>query len=324
MTTNAASESAIPPSDAISILLLVWQKKLLVAACMVTAFFLGILYLNTAIPTYTTELRVTAASSSSGSIGSRLGNLGGLAAAAGLGIGSSSKAEPFDLYLEALTSRGVADKLAADRRVMTTIFSREWDVRRQAWVAPPLTMSQTVKSVLGLGEKAWRPPDGARLRDYLQRELVITKSTKTPVTAIGYDARDPDFGVYLLSRIDEYADLQVRTRALQQARDYQAYLSSVLPGVMIADARRSLADSLVQQYEAAMMAQSSVSYAAVALSAPQASVGPTKPKAIIVVALSLLLGLVVGLVVALVDFRAIAARARGLDAASDGMADRSA
>jgi uncharacterized protein involved in exopolysaccharide biosynthesis len=151
------------------------------------------------------------------------------------------------------------------------------------------------------------------LRDYLQRELVITKNSKTPVTAIGYDARDPDFGVYLLTKLDEYADLQVRSRALQQARDYQAYLTSVLPTVLIADARRSLAESLTQQYEAVMMAQSSVSYAAVALSAPQASVGPTKPKAMIVIALSLLLGLVVGLVIAVVDFSGIAARARGVD-----------
>ena len=316
MTTNKLSEVAIPPTDAISILVLVWQRKWIVAACVAMAFFAGIFYLRNSTPIYTIELRVTAASSSSNSIGSRLGNLGGLAAAAGLGIGTSSNAEPFDLYLEALTSRGVADKLAADRRVMTKIFSREWDDRRQTWVAPPLTMAQTVKSVLGIGEKAWRPPDGARLRDYLQRELVIIKSAKSPVTAIGYDARDPDFGIYLLTRIDEYADLQVRTRALQQARDYQAYLASVLPGVLIADARRSLANSLVQQYEAIMMAQSSLSYAAVALSAPQASVGPTKPKTIIVIALSLLLGLVAGLVIALVDFGGIATRVRGLDAPS--------
>jgi uncharacterized protein involved in exopolysaccharide biosynthesis len=312
LTSNDASEPAIPTTDAISILLLVWQKKWLVAACMVAAFFGGIVYLNIAIPTYTTELRVTAATSSSGSIANRLGNLGGLAAAAGLGIGSSSKAEPFDLYLEALTSRGVADKLAADQHIMTTIFSREWDDRRKAWVAPPLTTTQSVKSLLGLREKPWRPPDGARLRDYLLRELVITKNTKTPVTAVGYDARDPDFGVYLLTKLDEYADLQVRSRALQQARDYQSYLTSVLPGVLIADARRSLAESLVEQYEAVMMAQSTVSYAAVALSKPQASIGPTKPKAMIVIALSLLLGLVVGLMLAIVDFRGIAARARNL------------
>ena len=310
LITDTASDPAIPPNDAITIMLLIWQKKWLVVSCMVAAFFLGVLYLHVAVPTYTTELRVTSASSSNSSLSSRLGNLGGLAAAAGLGIGSSSKAEPFDLYLEALTSRGVADKLAADRRIMTTIFNREWDNRRQTWEAPPQTPVQIVKSLLGIGEKPWRAPDGARLRDYLQREIVITKSTKTPVTSIGYDARDPDFGVYLLSRLDEYADLQVRSRALQQARDYQAYLSKVLPDVMIADARRSLADSLVQQYEAVMMAQSTVSYAAIALSTPQASVGPTKPKALIVLALSLLLGLIVGLVIAVVDFKEIAARTR--------------
>lgn len=308
MSSNSALESEAPSADAANLLVLVWQKKWRVVGAMVVALLLGIAYLNIATPIYTTELRVTAAASSTNSIANRLGSLGGLAAAAGLGISSSSKAEPFDLYLDALTSREVADRLAADPRIMRTIFKREWDEARGGWHDPGKSPVQILRSVLLIGNPPWRAPDGARLRDYLQREIVITKSNKTPITLVGYDARDADFGTYLLARMNEQADYQVRSRALKQAMDYQDYLTSILPTVVLAEARRSLADSLTEQYEAVMMARSTVSYAATALSAPQASIAPTKPKAVIVLVVSLLLGLIVGILLAIIDFRGIRAR----------------
>lgn len=309
MNSNFALENETPTSDAAGLLILIWQKKWRVAGAMAAALIIGIAYLNVATPTYTTELRVTAAASSSNSIASRLGSLGGLAAAAGLGISSSAKAEPFDLYLDALTSRDVADRLADDPKIMQTIFRREWDASRRTWVEPGKSPVQILRSVLLIGNPPWRAPDGARLRDYLQREIVITKSSKSPITLVGYDARDADFGVYLLGKMNEQADYQVRTHALQQAMDYQAYLTSILPTVVLAEARRSLADSLTEQYEAVMMARSTVAYSANPLSAPQASIAPTKPKAIIVLAISLLLGLVIGIMLAIIDFSGVRARA---------------
>jgi uncharacterized protein involved in exopolysaccharide biosynthesis len=298
------------PVDAVDMLITLWRRKWRVAAGMLAGLVVAIIYLNTSTPTFTTELRVTAAASTTNSIANRLGSLGGLAAAAGLGISSSSKAEPFDLYLDALTSREVADRLAQDSRIMRTLFSAEWDRERMAWRNPGPSPVARLRSLLLIGNPPWRAPNGQRLRDYLQRTIVITKSNKSPITMIGYDARDPDFGVYLLSRMNAEADSQVRRRALRQAREYQSYLASVLPGVLLAEVRRSLADALTEQYQAVMMAQSNVSYAAVTVSAPQASTAPTKPKATIVIALGLLLGAVVGIFIAVVDFGGIAARAR--------------
>lgn len=308
MNSSPAPAADAPPLDAASLLILIWHRKWRVVSAVAVALIVGIVYLNVAKPTYTTELRVTAAASSSNSIANRLGNLGGLAAAAGLGISSSSKAEPFDLYLEALTSREVADRLASDPRIIRTIFAGEWDSAQRKWRQPGPSAVQIMRSLLLIGNPPWRAPDGARLREYLQRDIVITKSSKTPITLIGYDAKDPAFGIYLLEKMNEQADSQVRARALKQAMDYQAYLTGVLPGVALAEVRRSLADSLTEQYEAVMMARSTVSYAAVALSAPQSSVLPTKPKALIVLAVSLVIGVIIGILLAIIDFGGIKAR----------------
>jgi uncharacterized protein involved in exopolysaccharide biosynthesis len=301
--TDPAPETAGPAPDAIGMLVLIWQKKWLVAGIILACLVAGIVFLNVTERTYTTELKVTAAASSPNSIGSRLGNLGGLAAAAGLSIGGSSKAEPFEMYLEALTSRDVADALAKDRRIMTTIFAREWSPATRQWQQPPASAVQVIKSAIGLADPPWRAPDGARLQNYLERRLVITKSVKSPVTIIGYDASDPAFGVHLLAQLNRAADAEVRQRALLQANDYKAYLASVLPGVAIADVRASLAASLTEQYEAIMMAQSSVPYAAVALGGPKASLAPTKPKVTIVLALAILIGIILAVFVAVVDLR---------------------
>lgn len=302
MTTGSSPE-VHQGLDFSGILILVWRRKFRVLAIIAASFALGVFYLQVAQKSYATELKVTAAASSSNSIGSRLGNLGGLAAVAGLPIGGSSKAEPFDLYLEALTSRSVSDRLAKDPLIMRTIFSRDWDSDRRIWRQPLPTVTESARALLGLGNVPWRAPDGARLREYLQREIVITKNSKTPITMIGYEAVDPAFGVHLLAEMNRLADNQVRVGALQRATEFQAYLTGVLPTVGLAEVRQSLATALTQQYESVMMAKSTLAYSALALSAPQVSLAPTRPKVTIILALSLLLGVIVGLAAALVDFR---------------------
>lgn len=301
MNANFVPDTDDRTFDLAQVVHLVWQKKWLLVAITLASLLMGIAYLKLLTPTYTVELRVTAAASSSNSIANRLGNLGGLAAAAGLPIGGSTKAEPFDLYLEALTSREVADELARDQRIMTRIFAREWDAQAHRWKQPDMSIFQSVKYLLTLGDPPWRAPDGARLRDFLQRKVLVSKSAKSPITLIGIDAEDPEFGIYLLSRMNSAADTSVRKRALAQANDYKDYLASVLPTIELADVRLSLADSLTRQYEAVMMARSSVPYAAMAISHPQASLLPTKPKVAITLALFLLIGIVIGLTVAIFD-----------------------
>jgi uncharacterized protein involved in exopolysaccharide biosynthesis len=303
LNTHPAPETAGQTPDAIGVLLVVWQKKWLVAGIVLASLLAGIVFLNLATRTYTTELKVTAAASSANSIANRLGNLGGLAAAAGLSIGGSSKAEPFEMYLEALTSRNVADTLAKDQRIMTTIFARDWDPAAKQWQQPSATPAELVKSFIGVADPPWRAPDGARLQNYLERRLVVTKSVKSPVTIIAYDAQDPAFGLHLLQQLNRAADDEVRQRALLQANEYKAYLSTLLPTVAIADVRSSLAASLTEQYEAVMMAKSSVPYAAVALGGPKASLAPTKPKVAIVLALAILLGVVIAVSIAVFDIR---------------------
>src|SRR4051812_42947008 len=91
-----------PSLDIFDLTARLWQRKLVVGVTIIAVFALAVLYLNLTVPTYTGELKVTAASSSQPSLSSRLGNLGGLAAIAGVSVGMPSKAEPFDLYIQAL------------------------------------------------------------------------------------------------------------------------------------------------------------------------------------------------------------------------------
>lgn len=292
-----------PTNELVVVLAKVWQRKFVVLACILAGLLAAVVFLNVVKPTHGVEMRVTAAASSQNGIANRLGNLGGLAAIAGLPIGGSSKAEPFDLYLEALKSRELAGQLARDPRIMRTIFAKEWSARDQRWVRPAPGVAAVVKTGLGLGSPVWRAPDAARLQDYLAREILVTKNAKTPVTVVEYDAVDPQFGVYLLTAIDAAADRQIRSRALRQAVAYRAYLAETLPTVALAEVRRSLADALSEQFETIMMASSDdVPYAAVSLGTPAASVLPTKPKITIVLAVGLIAGLMLGVIAALVDF----------------------
>lgn len=297
------------------LLAVLWQRKLVVLAWMVVGLGVAIAYLNVARQTYSAELRVTAAASSSNAISSRLGNLGGLAAVAGLPLGGSNKAEPFDLWIEALHSRQVADVLARDPRIMQTIFETEWDPATSSFKQPEAGLLSGVRMMLGLPARTWRAPDGARLQVYLQKEVLVGKNAKSPITIIGYRAEDPEFGTYLLQQLYLASDQDVRARSLAQAKDYRDYLTTVLPTVDLADVRQSLAKALADQYEIVMMASSSAPYAALQVGAPQASLVPTSPRVAISLLLGLLLGLLVGVAAALID---VGATIRQIKAAGSG------
>jgi len=278
----------------------VWRNKWIVIAATFLGLIGAVFYLRTAPSIYTAELRVTASSSSNGS-GSN-SRLAGLASLAGLSNDSGAAASPFDLYLEALTSREVASALAKDDRVMRVTFAGDWDATRHVWHEPKSlrrTIGRQLKTILGIPIQNWHPPGGAELQAFIKGNLSIERGAKSPVTVIRLDHGDPEFAVYLLKRTNEVADSLIKMETRRRAVDYSQYLSDRLRTVTLAEHREALATALGEQERSAMLASSQLPYAATALEHPAASMGPTKPRASSVLAFGILLGLAAGTLAAL-------------------------
>lgn len=286
-----------------------------IAGCAGAGLLGSALFLHSATPEYRTEMHVAPAASSSGGK-SQLGGLGGLAAIAGVSLGGSSQSViPFDLYLETLTSRALAEALAKDEVVMRSAFKAEWDEGTQRWREPRSLVRSVVKgvgSVLGVKRPAWRAPEAAELQEFIRRNVVVKKpDTKdAPITKLMLDSVNPKFASYLLVHMTRIADDRVRRNNLETASSYATYLSQKLRTEMVAEYRRDLSQALAEQEKSIMMASSSAPYAAMIIEEPTTATKPVRPNAILVLMLGLVGGAMLGCLIALINFRELWGRLR--------------
>lgn len=268
-----------------------------VLAGLVGAF----IYLNFATPRYAAVLHISPASSTASGMGGTLGQIGSLAAMAGVSVRQASTgATPFELYLDRMQSRSMAEQLARNQRVMRSIFNTEWDVVTRTWHQPPSLfggVGAALRMLAGQPARVWRPPDAARLQDYLQKKLGIVppKPKDPPITTLVYEHRDPAFAVYLLTEMHTIADADVRRSSLFRARQYALHLAQKLAETPITEHRQSLSEALLEQQRAIMMATSSASFAAIPTEPATASLEPVSPKVVQTLIVGLAIGTLIGL-----------------------------
>lgn len=280
--------------DIAGLLRFIWSKKLLI--CVTVAIFLvmAAIYLRIATYTYSVELQVTAAPNSGGdSLNSALGSLSGLASIAGINLAGGQNATQFELYLEGLHSREVAEAVMKDRSLLPVIFQGEWNQQQQRFQQPrdPLAgVKRVIKYILGVPVRPWQAPNAARMQDYLQTFIKIRRNPKSPVVTIQTNHRDPDFAKRLLSRVHNETDRKLRAMALARSQEYIRYLSQQLEIVQVAEHRLAIAQALSEQEKMRMMTSADIPFAAEPFGEPAASFKPTRPQPVILLAASIFAG----------------------------------
>lgn len=299
------TEEPTRPVDLLGGVKLLLARWWLLLAGAALGFFIAVTVLHFMTPRYTVAYKITPTSTGSNSLSSGMGGIGSLAAIAGVSIGAGkSGATSFELYIDALSSRAMAVRLAEDPEIMHAAFADQWDQRAGAWREPSdlgYSIIEGGKTIVGYPPRRWQPPAAADLQRYLERKIVVQLpgTRDPPITTISTDQFDPAFGQHLLAQLDNQADTLVRREALDRATRYSAYLAKRLPISTIAEVRSYLAGALADQEKAIMMASSGASYAALVVQPAVSSLRPTTPNYPLIAILGLVGGLFAGGVVAL-------------------------
>nr|WP_310523663.1 Wzz/FepE/Etk N-terminal domain-containing protein [Polymorphobacter sp.] len=275
----------------------IWLVALVMALCLAAA----VIYLRNADYTYTAALRIAPAPASARE-STGLGALGNLASLTGVTL-ESLPATPFRLYVEGVSSREVAVRLANDPELMHRAFAREWDARNRRWDEPASLTTGLRNAVLGLvgaPVPRWSAPDAARLQSFLATRIGVNQNPKTPLVTISMDTTDRQFGIKFLTRLNTTIDTWLREKTLARTNQNIAYLTGRLPGVTQADHRQALFATLSAQEQRLMMARNPAAFAAETFGQIGASSTPTSPRQVPILTLALALGLIFGLVLALV------------------------
>jgi hypothetical protein len=268
-------------------------------AGMLAALLITLVWLNRTDYVYTAQLRVYAAPSTSGA--SKPTPLGGLASLAGLTTGAAEAVTPFRFYLDGLASPAIAQRLAADPKLLRQMFPAEWDAQTGGWRRPPSLLGSLRRgfgAVLGLPELGWTPPGPERVQEFIATNVGVRQSVRTPLVALTYDSPDPVFAVAFLQRLHQETDAYVREQQIVRTRANIAYLAERLQAVTITDQRAALLFQLTEQERQAMLTAADTAYAAEPFDDVTVSTDPTRPKVVPLLAGAALAGLLLGTVAA--------------------------
>ncbi|MFQ3666187.1 MAG: hypothetical protein SNJ79_09200 [Sphingomonadaceae bacterium] len=287
----------------LDLLITVMRGWRIIAASMVAALVVMVVYLNLASYRYTGELKVTVTQSGAGSLSSSLRNLSGLASIAGIQLPQDGGEIAFLRYRETLRSAAAARALAADEHLMQRMFRAEWDeesgrfVERRGVIGGIISLG---KRLLGVPVYAWQEPDSSRVQAYLDRRVSVTQDQRRPLLVITFQDEDPEFARHFLERLHAEVDGGLRRRALEQATSNIAYLEQKLQSTSVAEHRAALSEALGEQERVRMLAESGADFAAEPIGIVAVSDRPTFPRPALFLAGALLFGLLCGAVLTLV------------------------
>ena len=287
-----------PADDEIDLLELartIWDGRWLITFVAAAVFAVGSAYLHVAERTYTITLTAKPVQADEGP---SLGGFSGLASLAGISLpsGSSSDFLSFPLMMAAPE---VTVRLVDDPVIMQRLFATEWDAQASIWRAPERSAAGTavraLKQVLtGDLPPDYRKPDAQRLVEAFEEILSTSLDSKSGLLKIVVTHADPEFGQYLALEVFKATDAHFRDSFLTTGANSVEFYKTQLARARAAEHREALARVIASEEQKLMLATRSSYFVADILTGPTASLGPTAPRASMVLALSLVLGLIAG------------------------------
>ena len=219
---------------------ILWRGKRTVIAAT-TIFALGsIAYALLATEIYRAEvLLAPAAEQSTPMIG---GQLGGLAALAGLSVGEGNDV----VSLAVLQSREFARDFIEQLDLMPIFFEEEWDAEKNRWREDDPTKAPDVR-------------DGVK---FFHKEIFeVSEERRTGLVTVAIEWTDPDVAAEWASILVHRLNDRLRERALQEAQTNVAYLRSEMAKATLVTLQESIGRLLEAELPKLMLAKGNEEFA---------------------------------------------------------------
>jgi hypothetical protein len=248
---------------------------------------------------YTVALNITAVNAGNSP---KLAGLAGLAGIAGISLPSDAEGG-FDMFLRNVHSDALAQRLISRKpEVARAVFVREWNVQQGHWQQPTDNLrglKNLVKVILGMPRRAWQPPNSDKMREFVEKNVVVTREKKEPAAQLTIETEDPHMGVILLHNLHSELDRLLQERSVQRTSAYIAYLENKIPTVTIEKQRNALYDILSEQEKLRMIASASTAFSAESFGKPYILPKPTSPRIPLVIGLGVMASFVVAILCAI-------------------------
>lgn len=267
------SKQTANPSDLglFEIVALVWREKVTFLVTVFVVGLVGVLYALLATPVYKADLVMTPAGQRSPT--ASLGQLSGLAALAGVNIGSESNATP----LAVLRSKEFAEEFIRENK-LEKILVEDYD----------------------------DPIENFDIRDALEVFLrdvrVITEDKKAGTVTLSMYWKDPQLAANWANLYVIRLNAQLRSRALAESERNVKFLQQEIANNSIVSVQQSVGRILEAEMQQYMLAKGEIEYAYKVVDRAAPPKLRESPKRALVVLLAILAGVVIAVFVVIINY----------------------
>jgi uncharacterized protein involved in exopolysaccharide biosynthesis len=223
------------------------------------------------------------------SLGDMLGQLGGIAALAGLESGG--KGSPTEEALAVLRSREFTERFIADRHLLPRLFAKKWDAAAGKW-------------------HGQEPTPARAFRYFNERIRAVDQDRKTGLITVQIDWTDRKEAAQWANELVAQLNQEMRARAISEADASLGYLAKELQTTAVVPVRDAISHLIESQVKRRMMADVTEEYAfrIVDHALPPDADDPLRPKKLLMFVAGPLVGLLLGVLLVLMASSPVARR----------------
>lgn len=202
--------------------------------------------------------------------------LGGIAALAGMNIGSGDSVEA----VATLKSREFAREFIEERGLLTVFFADAWDAANQRWLV----------------EDPGKQPDIRDAVRYFRDEMLrVNEDRATGLVTLAIEWTDPVLAAEWASVLVDRLNSRMRERALKEAETNVAYLQQELAQTNVVTLQQAVGRLLESELQKLMLARGTQEFAFRVIDSAEPPKRRVRPKRALIVIVGTLAGGVVGL-----------------------------
>ncbi|NHA15459.1 Wzz/FepE/Etk N-terminal domain-containing protein [Thioalkalivibrio sp. XN279] len=246
-----------------------WRGKWLIIAVTSVFTVSAVTYALTASQWYRAEVVLAPAEEeTSASLG---GQLGGLAALAGVSVGGRGSAEA----IAGLKSREFAREFIEDFDLLPVFFAEKWDSQQERW--------------RGDAPEEW-PDVRDAVRYFHENVLEVSEDGQTRMVTLGVEWTQPELAAEWANALVQRLNSRLRERALREAEANVAYLQSEFARANVVTLQQSIGRLLESELQKLMLARGNDDFAFRVVDAASPPKQSVRPKRTLIVLVGTFLG----------------------------------
>jgi uncharacterized protein involved in exopolysaccharide biosynthesis len=273
---NDIAESPVYEISLLATSRFLWRNIVVIGVCILVFGGAAAVVVAMATPKWRSDV-VFSPANSSGSLGNLGGQLGGLAAIAGIEIGGASKKS--DEELEYLRSRGFTRHFIQKHDLLPLLFASRWDAQRRQWRDDPPTLEDGV-------------------RKFSNKVRQIAEDRRTGIVTLMIVWSDRFAAAQWANALVAEADEALRQRAIAELTRSIDYLKAESAQAGVVEVQAAVYKVMESELKDAMLARTRDAYAfkVVDPAVPADLKDKASPKTVLDVGIGCAFGLVVGLI----------------------------